>query len=622
MNQERNFFTLIKPEKFFLVAAPLLYVLYSFFCPPFQIPDDYNHFYRAYQVSQGHFFAEKKDNRVGGEVPLSFEEFALHFKTLSNIPEQRLQPDEILNSFSIPVSEKTVFKDFPNTALYSPVAYLPHAIAMAILRKSDCSVGTLYYGGRIAAFLIWYFLMYMVISMLPLQKWLFTMLLLLPMQLYLVSSYSADAMTSSLAFVLIAFVFRVAFTSTPVTRKQLSMILLLAMLLVLTKVLYGLLLALVVIIPSANFGSLKRKVIACVILVFLLLIFSAGWGSIIFRYHTTFAGYNPAFASIATLSQQANYPEQKEILRQEPLKAFEVVYETMLHDYDFFLTSYAGHFGTYMDTRMPAWAVPLVFILLFLTAITDGSSVTIRFWQRFTLLLTGIMIFAAIILSQYLVWSRVGATYVEFLQGRYLIPVFPLFLCFFSGTVVKRSFLPVFYIVTILLLNSVALHTLYGRYVNENYSSRILFKSSFEKQTANGFYRTSEPGFYIQSSGGPMTQAARSGSVALVLPFGGAVNCIYELSGFSQGDLFQIDVWKKGEGGQIAVTGCGENCPDFYYLNDMVVFEDQQGWQRLNMTFCMFNCEKGRGAIYFRNNKETPVIFDDVRILIKHGKMY
>ena len=43
--------------------------------PPFQSPDEPNHFFRAWQISEGHFFPEKTaDRRLGGVLPESVVE--------------------------------------------------------------------------------------------------------------------------------------------------------------------------------------------------------------------------------------------------------------------------------------------------------------------------------------------------------------------------------------------------------------------------------------------------------------------------------------------------------------------------------------------------------------------
>ncbi len=612
------------PEKFFLVVAPVLYLLYSLFCPPFQIPDDYNHFYRAYQVSEGHFFAERKDNRVGGEMPVSFEDFTLFYKTFAYAPEQRLRWNEFKKGFDLPISKKTIFKDFPNSALYSPVSYVPHAVAMLVLRKMDCSVGTIYYGGRIAAFLLWYLCMFFALRLLPGFKWLFTILFLLPMQLYLVSSYSADAMTALLAFLLIAIIFKLAFGDKTVTIKQLILVLLICGLLLLTKVLYVLLFLTIVIIPSRNFGSAKRKILSTLLLGAVLAVFSVTWTSIIFDYRISYAEYNPDFSNIATVSHVADYTRQKDRVSQQPSLLFSVVYNTLVEEYPFFLGTYAGRFGAYVGIPFASWMIIVIFVILFVTAINDAGEIKMKWWQRLILIFVAGLLFVAIVLSQYLIWSGVGTQLVTDLQGRYFIPVFPLILCACGSSLLNRKRLPFVFMGSTVFMNGYALKLLFANYVKENYGSYTSFTTSFEDHRTFGFYSTSQLGIFLQASASDsISNPGRTGKNAILLSSYGDINCICPVSDFKQGDLFEIDIWKKGDGGQIIVSGCGDDCEEFYLLNELPLVEDDNGWYRLNMIFTMpHNCSKGRGVIYLRNNTGGPVLFDDMSILIKSGKLF
>ena len=61
----------VKPSSFFAFTATLFGLLFLFITPPFQGPDEINHFYKAYQIADGHFTSEIKDDRLGGHIPKS-----------------------------------------------------------------------------------------------------------------------------------------------------------------------------------------------------------------------------------------------------------------------------------------------------------------------------------------------------------------------------------------------------------------------------------------------------------------------------------------------------------------------------------------------------------------------
>ena len=62
-------------EKIFVLLAILFGILYVFILPPFQSVDEGMHFFRTYQISEGHLTAKKIDGKVGDEIPSSLSDF-------------------------------------------------------------------------------------------------------------------------------------------------------------------------------------------------------------------------------------------------------------------------------------------------------------------------------------------------------------------------------------------------------------------------------------------------------------------------------------------------------------------------------------------------------------------
>jgi hypothetical protein len=56
----------------------------------------------------------------------------------------------IQKQFSVPLNEdEKIFVDFPNTALYSPVSYIPQAISIFIFRQLNLPPLLIFYGARL-----------------------------------------------------------------------------------------------------------------------------------------------------------------------------------------------------------------------------------------------------------------------------------------------------------------------------------------------------------------------------------------------------------------------------------------------------------------------------------------
>ncbi|MDQ3109218.1 MAG: DUF2142 domain-containing protein [Bacteroidota bacterium] len=116
----------IPAEKFFLVAGFILGSLFLILTPPFQAPDEVNHFYKAWQISEGQFTGIKKDNRVGGYIPSGAREVVKAFQPLRQSINSKTTAAFIIHQQQIPLKADSIsFVDLPNTAVYTPVSYLP-----------------------------------------------------------------------------------------------------------------------------------------------------------------------------------------------------------------------------------------------------------------------------------------------------------------------------------------------------------------------------------------------------------------------------------------------------------------------------------------------------------------
>ena len=71
-----------KPHQFFVVTGVFFGLAMIFITPPFQVPDEINHWYRAYQISTGQLLAEMQDNRLGGHLPNGVIEITQPFLAL------------------------------------------------------------------------------------------------------------------------------------------------------------------------------------------------------------------------------------------------------------------------------------------------------------------------------------------------------------------------------------------------------------------------------------------------------------------------------------------------------------------------------------------------------------
>jgi uncharacterized membrane protein len=583
-------FKLMKPHTFFLVAAIIAHVCYLLVTPPFCSPDEANHFMRTWQVSQGEFSAIQHDSRVGGFVPQSIRLLEVPFFPATFIPEHKVSGTDWHSVFDLaPEIQRLEFRDFPNTANYSPVSYLPQAIAVFITSRCGCSIGTVYYSGRLAIVLVWILVMYHVIKRMPAFKWLITLLLLLPMHLYITSSYNADSVTNILSFTAIALILQSTVGHVPVTRKRLLLLLAVALGLSVAKIIYAALFLLLLTIPAIAFGSGKRKYAFVALLFVMCLITAAAWSSHVFKLYLPYTAYNPQFREHTTLAALSDYHLQKAHLLAHPLHVFTLLYNAVFHDPSVYLGSFVGQFGTYMDLPLPRgiWVFACVFILV--VAFMAKRSAFTRA-QKFWVLITAVAIYALLIISHHLTWNPVGSAVIDSVQGRYLIPIIPLLLMLAAVNRQETSRLTSIIVPLFVgVFNIYCIYLLYNRYLNADYTaSMVTFVSGGKAVKA-----PDQTGLLKHS--GVVYKEDKSGKTELA-----------SIGFAAENDAVTIRLWKRGQG-DVVVKGDVTPCTAAY---GRVQFTDPNGWQLIDM-YKKFTCQCDSVTIYFESNNGAPVQIGD-----------
>lgn len=207
MNYRKSF----ELQNIFVLFALVFGFFILLFTPPFYGFDESLHFWRAYQISEEHIVSERQNDLIGGTLPkslLSSEQFV--YQNFRH-PDGKLS---FLNypSVNIPLDKDVrIFINFPNSALYSPIPYIPQAIGMFIGRVLNQSPLVLMYLGRFFNLAFWIVLVYFSIKTTPVFKNVFFLLALTPIILFQSASLSADAITNGLSILLISLFLKYAF---------------------------------------------------------------------------------------------------------------------------------------------------------------------------------------------------------------------------------------------------------------------------------------------------------------------------------------------------------------------------------------------------------------------------
>ena len=171
----------LKPEAIFLFLAASFGLAILFANAPFQAPDENDHYFRAFQLSEGTLIGEKLGNSSGGELP----KLAIDVTDTDGIAfhsEKKMTRGlfvRLLHPFFVNWGGSTrIFHGFPHTEVYSPAGYLPQLVALFIGRMFRIGPLALMYLARLSAFAASVALGYIALRTLPLYRWTTLVLLL------------------------------------------------------------------------------------------------------------------------------------------------------------------------------------------------------------------------------------------------------------------------------------------------------------------------------------------------------------------------------------------------------------------------------------------------------------
>jgi uncharacterized membrane protein len=610
----------IKPENFFIVFASIFGLCFLLLSPPFQSPDELNHFCRAWHISQGSLFTIKQDNRTGAFLPSSIEEISRPFRTLSGSMHTKIKGTDITDAFKIQLNPgKKQFYDLADaTGINSFISYLPQATAIFILRIFNLPPLFILYGTRIFTLLCWICAIFFTIKLFPCFKWFLVLAALLPMSVYINSSVSADVMTNIISFLFTAIVFRLIYTDALYTKKEFIRLCMLVALLASVKFVYAPVALLCLLIPIKKCQGItfvtRNLTIAVIALLTVLL-----WTGIMKERYIPYHAYNPLYRDNSNMVAGADMHLQLSYILSHGTYIFKVFGNSVVKAFDMYFEGYIGTFG-WLDTRLPILFIYAAYGLLFFAAITGGvNGIRVKPLHRAVFLFIATSAFCLLLLVQHLSWDIIGGDAVYTIQGRYLIPVAPFFFLMFN---VSKFSLPKILPPVVIIFSTFSLllsmHILYKRYYVPAVFETTIINCDSETVTNDNHYTTDNAGIFLENGATQSNGKARSGTHSALLTPVNPFAFTYRIRDCDVGDMITVEVWRFGKGGGIIISGEEDS---FYQGIDISAEKDLSGWEKIHLNFLIQKhmSDKETG-IYLFNNSTDSSYFDDFIITYKKLK--
>lgn len=382
-----------KPEKIFLIIGTFFGLLLMFITPIFQVPDEPMHLLRACEVANL-VIHNNKNGDISKDI-LPFRKLVVknncsNFQKFKDIPHY---------------TELFEFKNLNythNNSGYSFLLYLPAAAAIKTGSLFTENPYIQFYLGRLFNLIVWLSLTYLAIKITPKYKWAFLTTALFPMTVYEGMSLSADCINLSFAFLYIAFIFKLAYGKSRISKKQLNLLIFLSFITTLMKGLF-LLIFLFLLIPKSKIKRNKYVLFILIILPVILL--------------QAFISSN----SFILIANNIDYAARKALMLQYPMYVVKLIINTLVHKTTFYVQSSIFRLG-WLEIEPKPIAVISLFIA-YLCSLSLGKN-KINLFNIATICSVSILFVILTILLYFLTFSPLENDIIIGVQGRYFIPLY------------------------------------------------------------------------------------------------------------------------------------------------------------------------------------------------------
>ena len=205
-------------EKRFIYLSLIIGMIFMILTPPFQAPDENNHFKKAYVISRGNLFPEVKNGKVGFELPKGMVDYIEMQNSKGSNLDAKFKFKDIYMTERLPGEYKeSKFYNF-TTVTTNPLAHCIQATGIIvgqifahILDVKMPSVVYQLYFARFFNLLFYSLIISISIKITPILKKTIALIGLMPMALFQAATVSYDPLLIALSFLAISIIFSVSF---------------------------------------------------------------------------------------------------------------------------------------------------------------------------------------------------------------------------------------------------------------------------------------------------------------------------------------------------------------------------------------------------------------------------
>ncbi len=435
-----------KVELYFVISSLIFGIVYSLILPPFSAPDEDHHFIESYKLSS--FILNEPVKDKDGYVYMRECDIQNYEKYPNN--EYTVNYVKRIIKGNNNISENIVISKENRKANAAAILYAPQAIGISMGRALHFNYERTVFLGRFINLLSFIIITAFAIRIMPYGKWIIFAICQIPVIMEVVSSYSYDALTLSLIFLLIAYFLKLYNQKSELLIKEKIFFAIFAFLFGFIKPVYVPLVAVVFLIPDKIINKDKIKsfafktVILIITMAACLLLQETGFMSTkkIANNTKDISITDSYTTSEMQLEVQEYYQLQDKdptnrptigFMIDNPFDLLESIFATFIAVFDEYILSMFGNYLGWYHIRIPVYISIMAMILLYF-AYQKSNSENIKVLDKKSKQWVGflaVVSFMGIMLSMYMRNSIPSDVYIIGVQGRYIIPlcaVLPFFL--------------------------------------------------------------------------------------------------------------------------------------------------------------------------------------------------
>ena len=406
----------IKIQNVFLILSIFLGITYMFAMPLEVIPDENGHFFRAYNISDGHLITDKNsENQGAAYIPKS----AVHIFDITNLQSTYNYIDDFKEELDYEKNNEnnTTFTNVGGQALYSPICYIPQVIGILVGKILKLPMLFICYLTRLFNLATWIAIIYFTLKFLPSNKLAILMLIMLPVNIQQAASCSADALTNCISFAIVAYVLYYIETKKKISKISYVIASCLAILMSMCKIVYLPICLIYYLIPKECFNNNKDKLLKVTVLGIFVTVINLIWLKISSTY-------------LFQVNEGVDGEQQALFILSNPFRFLYLVWIS-IYTYG---AGYLYNFNSIGSYNIPlsGFYYALYYFIIFFVIIFDSFNQNITKYTKFLIAFIIIVSVLLTFASLYVQWCSVGAPIIDGVQGRYFIPLLPLLVLLFA----------------------------------------------------------------------------------------------------------------------------------------------------------------------------------------------